>query len=463
MSEWKRVNPGGLVGLFLGALLVGSEIPGEGICAGAEQVKDHIQGTQALARTETPTDLSEAAGQSQSAAVQNESPDVANPPEALASDAPATDLELQPGVLLETPVKASAGPWRFAESFTPSREPAPTPVPTEDPADGAEPSIFNVPTDLNHKVERHIRFFNVAIRDRFEEWLTRLNHYKPLVERILSEFDLPSDLVFLSLVESGFNPHAYSRARATGPWQFMRSTAKLYGLRVDDYVDERRDPIKSTVAAARYLRDLYDLFGTWPLAMAAYNAGEGKVLRALQKTRADSFWEIAQTRHLRRETREYVTRILAASMIAKNPDRYGFSQAQPDLHEFEEVVVRRPILLQDLAKVTGVSSHEFRRLNPELRRGVTPPDDAEYHLKVPVGTKATIEPLLDQVPSWKVSTTAGIGGRDRGGSPEWYRVRGGDSLWTIARRFRLSVRDLRARNNLTSRRIQPGDLLAIGP
>ena len=127
------------------------------------------------------------------------------------------------------------------------------------------------------------------------------------------------------------------------------------------------------------------------------------------------------------------------------------------------MVVRRPILLQDLAKVTGVSSHEFRRLNPELRRGVTPPDDAEYHLKVPVGTKATIEPLLDRVPSWKVSTSAGTGGQDRGGSPEWYRVRVGDSLWTIARRFRLSVQDLRARNNLTSRRIKPGDLLAIGP
>src|SRR5437867_5768373 len=285
-------------------------------------------------------------------------------------------------------------------------------------------SIFRIPDSHNLKVERHMRFFHTAIRGRFEQWLDRLAHYRPLVEGIFSEFDLPSDLVFLSLVESGFNPHAYSRARATGPWQFMKGTARLYGLRVDQYVDERRDPIKSTIAAARYLRDLYDLFGTWPLAMAAYNAGEGKVLRALQKTQADSFWEIAQTRHLRRETREYVTRILAASMIAKNPDRYGFSQAQSDLHEFEEVIVRRPILLQDLAKVTGVSSHEFRRLNPELRRGVTPPDDAEYHLKVPVGTKATIEPLLDRVPSWKVSTSAGTGRQDRGGSPEWYRVRG---------------------------------------
>lgn len=422
MSERRNVTLGPLVVLLHGALLVGLGIPGEGTCAGAEPVEDQSQGAQAVVPAEQRIDTGAASGQGESAAVHDGSPAAANSPEAPAPDAPAMDLELPP------------------DAF-----------------------IFDVPPVLNHKVERHIRFFNVAIRDRFEEWLTRFNHYKPLVERILSEFDLPSDLVFLSLVESGFNPHAYSRARATGPWQFMRHTARLYGLRVDDYVDERRDPIKSTVAAARYLRDLYDLFGTWPLAMAAYNAGEGKVLRALQKTQAESFWEIAQTRHLRRETKDYVTRVVAASMIAKHPDRYGFSQAQPDLHEFEEVVVRRPILLQDLAKVSGVSSQELRRLNPELRRGVTPPDDAEYHLKVPVGTKATIEPMLDRIPSWKLSKPAGIGERDRSGSQDWYRVRVGDSLWTIAKRFRLSVRELRARNNLTSRPIRPGDLLAIGP
>ncbi|MDH5253061.1 MAG: lytic transglycosylase domain-containing protein, partial [Nitrospira sp.] len=150
-------------------------------------------------------------------------------------------------------------------------------------------TTYNIPIVVDPAVESHIRFFNTSIRGRFEQWLTRLSRYRPLVETIFAEFDLPSDLVNLSLVESGFNPYAYSRAKATGPWQFMQGTGKAYGLRIDHYVDERRDPIKSTVAAARYLRDLYDLFGTWPLAMAAYNAGEGKVMRALRKAQAETF------------------------------------------------------------------------------------------------------------------------------------------------------------------------------
>ena len=180
------------------------------------------------------------------------------------------------------------------------------------------------------------------------------------------------------------------RASATGPWQFMKGTAILYGLRVDQYVDERRDPIKSTIAAARYLRDLYDMFGAWPLAMAAYNAGEGKVMRALQKSRADSFWEIAQTKHIRRETKEYVPRFMAATIIAKNPDQYGFIQDPPAPHQFEEVIVHRAVHLQQIAVAAGIPFTEFSRLNPELRRDVTPPDDQNYHLKVPVGSQETV-------------------------------------------------------------------------
>lgn len=353
----------------------------------------------------------------------------------------------------------SFGPdWRFAELFA-TRNGLP-----EDPNSPivTHESMFRVPHSHNHKVERHMRFFHTAIHNRFEQWLDRLAHYRPLVDGIFSEFDLPSDLVFLSLVESGFNPNAYSRARATGPWQFMKGTARLYGLRVDQYVDERRDPIKSTVAAARYLRDLYDLFGTWPLAMAAYNAGEGKVSRALQKARAESFWEIAQTRHIRRETKEYVSRFVAATIIAKNPDRYGFSSEARDPHQFEEVVVHRAVHLRDVAKATGVPFLELRRLNPELRRDVTPPTDAEYHLKVPVGTKAGVEQKLDSIPAWNQPPSTQRRGAHAGQSPEWYRVRVGDSLAKIAKRFHLSVPELKARNNLTTHLVKPGDLLAIG-
>jgi len=330
-------------------------------------------------------------------------------------------------------------------------------------SDGDSEVTYNVPIVVDSSVQGHIRYFNTSIRDRFEKWLLRLGKYKPLVESIFSEFDLPSDLVYLSLVESGFNPHAYSRARATGPWQFMKGTARLYGLRIDQYVDERRDPIKSTVAAARYLKDLYDLFGSWPLAMAAYNAGEGKVLRALQKAQAESFKEISRTKLIRRETKEYVPRFMAATIIAKNPDRYGFPLEDVTPHSFEEVIVRRPIHFRAISNVTGIPYQELKNLNPELRRDATPPDDAEYHLKVPAGTKEKVEQLLDRIPTYKHIPLAVKSKHSRAdhGSTKVYRVRVGDTLEKIAKRFRISVKALKARNNLTSALIKPGDVLAI--
>ena len=303
-----------------------------------------------------------------------------------------------------------------------------------------------------------MRFFHTSIRDRFEQWLVRLGRYKRQVEQIFAQFNLPSDLIFLSLVESGFNPHAYSRARATGPWQFMRGTAKNYGLRVDQYIDERRDPIKSTIAAAQYLRDLYDMFGNWQLAMAAYNAGEGKVMRALQKTQATSYWEIAQTKHLKRETKDYVPRFMAATIIARNPASYGFAEVEQAPHEFEEVVIDRSVHMRDLAATSGVPYEDFEHLNPELRRAVTPPGE-RYHLKVPVGSKVLVESSLDHVKTWKGPLPQAKGEKM---SDQWYRVRVGDTLQIVAKRFRLSVPDLKAKNHLTSQSIlTPGQRLRI--
>ncbi|QPD04148.1 MAG: hypothetical protein Nkreftii_001922 [Candidatus Nitrospira kreftii] len=335
---------------------------------------------------------------------------------------------------------------------------------------GSQGTAYNIPVVIDQTVQSHIRFFNTSIRDRFEQWLLRLNRYRPLVEDIFAEFDLPSDLVHLSLVESGFNPYAYSRAKATGPWQFMKGTGKIYGLRIDHYVDERRDPIKSTIAAARYLRDLYDLFGTWPLAMAAYNAGEGKVQRALTKAQAESFSEISRTKLIRGETKQYVPRIMAATIIARNLEQYGFNQVPVAPHEFEEVVVTRPLHFRAISNVTGIPYSELRLLNPELRRDATPPDDTAYHLKVPVGTSAKVLKLLDRVPTYKfppqrtqvrqtrqVRTTR----PGKAGSSGWYRVQGGDTLEKISRRFGIPIRTLKARNNLSSSLIRAGDLLNI--
>jgi membrane-bound lytic murein transglycosylase D len=373
-------------------------------------------------------------------------------------------LEVNSGAEEPLTLQASSSiPWRFQDLFQSQEKNFGAPSELSELATAKDvASILNLPIVRDDKVESHIRFFHIAIRQRFEQWLSRLGHYKPIVENIFSEFNLPSDLVYLSLVESGFNPHAYSRARATGPWQFMKGTAIVYGLRVDQYVDERRDPIKSTIAAARYLRDLYDMFGTWPLAMAAYNAGEGKVMRALQKSRADSFWEIAQTKLIRRETKEYVPRFMAATIIAKNPVQYGFVQEPPAPHQFEEVIVNRAVRLQHVATVAGIPYTELIRLNPELRRDVTPPDDQNYHLKVPVGSREAVVLAIDKIPTWKPTPLLVKKERGRSDSSGSYRVRGGDSLWTIAKRFNLSVAQLKARNSVTARGIKPGDLLTIG-
>ncbi len=326
--------------------------------------------------------------------------------------------------------------------------------------------MYNIPVVIDQTVQSHIHFFNTSIRNRFEQWLLRFGRYRPLVENIFAEFDLPSDLVNLSLVESGFNPYAYSRAKATGPWQFMKGTGQLYGLRIDHYVDERRDPIKSTVAAARYLRDLYDLFGAWPLAMAAYNAGEGKVLRALHKAQAESFSEISKTKLIRPETKHYVPRIMAATIIAKNPDQYGFNQNPVPLHQFEEVVVTRPLHFRAIANVTGIPYAELRLLNPELRRDATPPGDTAYHLKVPVGMRAKVLELIERVPTHKFPPLLTIQDRQvrqvKTGSSHWYRVRGGDTLEKISRRFRIPINTLKARNNLSSSAIRAGERLNIG-
>jgi membrane-bound lytic murein transglycosylase D len=320
---------------------------------------------------------------------------------------------------------------------------------------------YNIPVVVDPVVESHIRYFNTSIRGRFEQWLLRLSRYRPLVETIFAEFGLPSDLVHLSLVESGFNPYAYSRAKATGPWQFMKGTGKVYGLRIDHYVDERRDPIKSTVAAARYLKDLYDMFGAWPLAMAAYNAGEGKVMRALHKIQGETFSDISKTKLIRQETKQYVPRIMAATIIARNLDQYGFSQTPAPPHQFEEVAVDRAMHFRAIANATGIPYEELRLLNPELRRDATPPDASAYHLKVPVGTGAKVIAVLDRIPSYKFPPLPVNSHYVKNKSSQRYRVRTGDTLEKVSKRFHVPLKTLKARNNISSPVIKAGEFLLI--
>jgi membrane-bound lytic murein transglycosylase D len=214
---------------------------------------------------------------------------------------------------------------------------------------------------------------------------------------ILKEKNMPEDLVFLPMVESGFNPRAYSSARAAGPWQFIAGTAKRYGLVIDWWRDERKDPVKSTVAAADYLKDLYGMFGSWSLALAAYNAGEGRIAKALRRTDSDNLWSLLDTTQIRQETKDYVPRYIAATIIANTPEDYGFRDlSYHEPFEYDEVILYTPVDLEVIAKCAGTGVDEIRELNPELRRWSTPPNLSEYTLRLPVGTAdAFIENLSD--------------------------------------------------------------------
>ena len=315
--------------------------------------------------------------------------------------------------------------------------------------DSIETLDFNVPIIRTPKIDKHVQFFSARIHDRFEVWLNRLERHRPMVERIFAEFNLPGDLVFLSLVESGFSTNAVSRAKATGPWQFMKPTAKAYGLRVDNWIDERRDPVKSTLAAAQYLRDLHQLFGSWPLAMAGYNAGERKVGRALVRAQADDFWDLTDTKLLKRETKEYVPRFLAAALIAKDPSRFGFTILPPTPVAYEEVVLTHPLHLRMAAQAAGVSYQELKALNPELRKDLTPPDPA-YHLKVPVGSKTT---LLNNLGTYEARTRVHA-------LP--YQIRRSDTWALLASRHGTTITAILEANALNkSDKLKPGEWLLL--
>ena len=258
-----------------------------------------------------------------------------------------------------------------------------------------------IPLVLNDSVEKNLEYFQYGIHERFQSYLDRFHHYQDLVEPVFHELGLPPELMYLSLVESGFNPRAFSRSRASGPWQFMKGTGRVYGLDVDWYLDERRDPIKSTVAAAHHLRDLYDQFGSWPLALGAYNAGSGKISRAIKKTGTRDFWTIRQSRHIRRETKDYVPRFIAATLIAQNPTAYGFSTPDGDRHEFEEVLITKRVHLSAVTQQTGIPVEELQRLNPELRRSIVPSlTGPGYYLKVPLGMASLVEELHPTLAVW---------------------------------------------------------------
>jgi membrane-bound lytic murein transglycosylase D len=258
-------------------------------------------------------------------------------------------------------------------------------LPTHRPKQEQE---FDIPIVINERVEHFIQYFQTTARNRFANWLARSEKYIPFMRNHLKENGLPEDLVYMALIESGFNPYAYSRSKASGPWQFIYFTGKRYGLRSNWWIDERRDPEKSTIAAAKYLKDLYDMFECWYLAAAGYNAGEGKIAKAMKRYQTEDFWELTKYRYLKQETKDYVPQMIAAALIAKDPEKYGFVgiEYQEPLR-YEKVKVPEVTDLRLIAQACEVTLEEIRDLNPELSRWCTPPNFLDYEIKIPFGSK----------------------------------------------------------------------------
>jgi membrane-bound lytic murein transglycosylase D len=302
-------------------------------------------------------------------------------------------------------------------------------------------------------VDYHIKVFTTKRRESFIRWLQRSGKYIDIIKEILKEEGLPEELVYLPLIESGFDTSAKSRRKAVGPWQFISATARKYGLKINYWVDERRDPEKSTKAAAKYLKELYNRFGSWPLALAAYNAGEGKIYRAVRRVRTDDYWKIVKAGYLKRETRNYVARFIAAGLIASDPEKYGLDDV--DIHpplRYEKVVITKPASISFIARCSNVSKSVIRELNPELKRWCTPPDVKTYEIKIPEGVK---EEFLECFNSASASERM----------PRVpYVIKKGDTIYEIAKRHRVSVKSVLLLNKgVNPRRLRPGRIIYLPP
>ncbi|MGH7315331.1 MAG: transglycosylase SLT domain-containing protein [Candidatus Rokuibacteriota bacterium] len=308
---------------------------------------------------------------------------------------------------------------------------------------------------VNEHVRHYLDRFQTGYRRAITEGrLARSGRYLPMILDIFREKGLPEELVFTAMIESGFNPVAVSHAGAKGLWQFMAPTARLYGLRVDRWLDERLDPEKSTVAAANYLRDLYTVFGSWDLAQAAYNAGEVRVQQAIQGTGTRDFWVLhRRSRHLLQETKNFVPAIHAATLIALQPEQYGFTVVPEEPVRYEVVAVPKGSRLTRLAGLSGVALADLEQLNPELWRKQTPPD-GPYELKVPPGASAAVRTAveLDAAPR-KIAAAP---------RPGVHVVKSGDTVWRIAQHYGVSPAQVVRWNGLERPdRILPGERLRV--
>ncbi len=304
---------------------------------------------------------------------------------------------------------------------------------------------------MNRLVEQSIAYLLRQPEKHMYRWLSRAETYFPMIEQVLAEEGLPDEIKYLAMIESGLNPHAVSWAQAVGMWQFIAGTGRMYDLQINSWVDERRDPEKATRAAARHLRDLYNTFGDWQLALAAYNCGAGNVTKALRRSGREkgTFWEIYE--YLPRETRNYVPMFIAAALVASNPEAYNLRKVEPGpRYEYHYVPVRGMLSLETVARLANTDVNTIKALNPELRRSSLPPTKGVYYVRIPFGSYDEFAENYRQLPEKEKRTTI-----------TEYVVRRGDTLNKIASQNGVSVAELRSANGIKGSLLRVGQRLVI--
>ncbi|RUM41760.1 MAG: lytic transglycosylase [Desulfocapsa sp.] len=364
--------------------------------------------------------------------------DIASPVSTMTTDPELLLIEAEPEKCLteELNTLRNTGTWLNADATTIH-------------SNGHE-TEYDFPIVINKQVQAYLDIFQNRQHKTFSRWLARSGKYIPIFQKELHDAGLPEDLAYLAMIESGFNQRAYSHARAVGLWQFIKGTGKMYNLRIDRYVDERRHAEKSTKAAVAFLSDLYADFGDWHLAVAGYNAGAGKIGRGLKRYKCDNFWSLAEHKYLRLETKRYVPKLIAAIIIAKNPEQYGFDNIVYDSPlQYDTIRVGPGLSLDAVALLSNSTPKEIKNLNRELTTGRTPLNKKHYDVQIPVGSKAIAQANLPRL--HRVATTGYA----------THVIKRGDTISAICRRYNINKTTLLKINNLRSSKLIAGKHLRI--